>query len=100
MRYLVLAADYHDDCCLHDEFTGESAMNNESIDMEMRNRIMRWNHTYMPFVVGTASKLDSLEEIARLDRDGYDIAQAIQGTIGDGTKVKYYSEGHGVYLLH
>jgi hypothetical protein len=53
----------------------------------------------VPIIVGAVSKSDSLEEIVRLDRNGYDIAQVIQDTIGDDTKVKYYSEGHGVYLL-
>jgi hypothetical protein len=100
MRYFVLAADYHDDFCLRDEFTSESAMNNEAIDIEMRDRINQWNQRYMPFIVGTASKVDSIDEIVRLDRDGYDIAQAVQGAIGVGAKVKYYSEGQGTYLFH
>ncbi len=95
MRYLVLAADYGK-VSLRDEGTGTTTVRELGLPSGLLADLEAWNGRYQPVIPADveerrAGPMASL--IEELDRAGAALAERIADAVGDGAKVRYFSEG-------
>ena len=98
MRYVLLAADYLEPV-LRDENSGEDLLLHLRPREGLAERIATWNEAYQPIIPLEAhARLDAADLIDALDRAGLMLAAQVADALGDGSKVRYYSEGRLRYL--
>lgn len=94
MRYLTLAADYREPS-LVDERDGPMRVDDLGVP-GLGDAIVAWNERYqlvMPAGIEERRANPMASLINQLDRAGCSLAERVAAALGDGAKVKYYSEG-------
>jgi hypothetical protein len=95
MRYLTLSADYGH-VALRNEIQGATSPADLRLPDQLVTDLMLWNGRYQPVIPADTNQRSSepmASLITELDKLGLALAGRIAHAIGDGTKVKYYSEG-------
>lgn len=95
MRYLTFAADYGA-VSLRDEQLGQLDLADLDLPQDLVDDIVAWNGRYqqiVPMDMKERSAMPASGLIDELDQRGVALAERLADAIGDGSKVRYYSEG-------
>jgi hypothetical protein len=95
MRYLTLAADYGT-VSLRDERLGQLDLADLDVPRDLVEDVVAWNGQYqqiVPMDMEQRSAMPASDLIDELDERGVALAERLADAIGDGSKVRYYSEG-------
>lgn len=95
MRYLTLMADYTASA-LRDDFVGPVEPEDLGLDGDLVAAIRGWNERYRAVIALGPREREAADVallIESLDEEGLTLVERVAGAFGDGSKVRYYSEG-------
>ena len=98
MKYLTIMPDYTGSC-LWDNFAGNIALNSLQLSDDFINRLNAWHSAYKTIIpLDEAQRKAMFLEIDRLDQEGLLLTQELKRCLAEVVKIRYYSEGRGVFL--
>jgi hypothetical protein len=98
MKYLTVAPDYTGSCIIED-FDGRIDVQNLGLPIDFIKVVETWHSSYREIIpLNEEQRLEKMDFIETLDREGVQIAKKLEALIHGGAKVKYFSEGKLKYL--
>jgi hypothetical protein len=98
MRYLTVMPDYTGSC-IWDDFEGNLALDRLQLPNDFVDRLNSWHNLYKKIIPLSEEVRATMHlEIGRLDQEGLLLMQELKSCLAGDTKIRYYSEGKGMFL--
>lgn len=98
MKYLTIMPDYTGSC-IWDECEGNIPLDTLKLPPVFLDRLNAWNNAYKKIIPLNEEKRKEMAlEIERLDKEGLLIVENLKQLSSDPIKIRYFSEGKGIFI--